>query len=138
MKARNRLFGLVIAFVTAACTTSATVGDTVEGRFEPACTMFSGDIVEITGDQYVWKKFTDEIVVDDNGELGEPFPGFPRSGPIRRDGEHMRFIGTDGEPDADFHVKQRVDGVYLLTAEELESDSKDPGFWQCALKLTTP
>ncbi|MEN7341325.1 MAG: hypothetical protein AAAFM81_00225 [Pseudomonadota bacterium] len=138
MRQQARFGGILVALVLAACTVPPSVDDTIEGQFKPACLALAGDIIDIEGDRYTWRKFTDEIVVGDDGELIEPFPGFPKSGQFTREGDELRLLNGNGEPSAAFYVRKRADGVYLLTADESASDTVDAAFWRCALKLTRP
>ena len=47
----------------------------IDGRYRPACIAYEGDEIEFSESRFIWRRFTDELKVDENGELIEPFHG---------------------------------------------------------------
>ena len=53
-----------------------------EGLYAPACAAYSGSEIKLSGGQFHWSKFTDQVVLDEQGNTVDPFPGFSREGAI--------------------------------------------------------
>ena len=81
---------MLIAFVVslAACAT-------YDGVYEPACIAYEGDTLVLDAGRFEWRRFTDERVVDKDGEVVAPFPGFPRSGTFGATNGRLELV-TDG------------------------------------------
>ena len=58
-----------------------------EGTYSPDCIAYAGSNISLSDGQFVWEKFTDEVVVDDDGKIINQFPGFPMRGSYRVDGK---------------------------------------------------
>ncbi len=109
-----------------------------EGRYAPSCLAYAGSEIRLEGGQYVWTKFTDQVVVDELGNTVEPFPGFPRRGDYEKQGRQITLLGGEGEASETLAL-YRVDGaIYLYTAGEaaaFESTGERPA---CPLRLQAP
>ena len=53
---------------------------TYEGRYAPSCLAYAGSEIQLNDGRYVWSRFTDQVVIDEDGNAVDPFPGFPREG----------------------------------------------------------
>jgi hypothetical protein len=51
-----------------------------EGTYSPGCIAYVGSNITLSDGQFVWEKFTDEVVVNDDGEIVDQFPGYPLRG----------------------------------------------------------
>ncbi|MFK8052896.1 MAG: hypothetical protein AB8F65_07955 [Woeseiaceae bacterium] len=124
-------YGLtVVALLLAGC-------GSIDGTFEPACTAFEGDIIEVTGNRYQWVKFTDALEVDETGNRVNPFPGYPQSGSISRVGERITLTAANNGPVSSFFVRVREGERYLLTEAQAKGVAADPSMWECALRQRT-
>lgn len=107
----------------------------LDGAFEPSCIAFAGERVTFASGRFEWDRFTDERRLDDDGNVVDPFPDYPKSGDYRLDGNRVEFFTDDGERLATRYLLERDDGLYLLEAEQREAVSKGRPLPECALRL---
>ena len=106
-----------------------------EGNYSPDCVAFEGNKVELSEGRFLWEKFTDQVFVNDDGEIVNSFPGYPMEGAFRIDGQSVYLKSDTGASVQTMVLHERNKHHYLLTAEqfaELESSGTFPG---CALVL---
>ena len=119
---------LFVAGLLAACVSH-------EGKYSPACVAYTGSNIELRSGQFVWEKFTDSVVVDDNGEIVNQFPGYPMQGRYRIDGQAVLMESAAGESLATMYLHQQDHRDYLLTAEQHEAWESGSTSAECALVL---
>jgi len=106
-----------------------------EGIYLPGCVAFAGDKITLGDGRFHWEKFTDEVVVDDDGNIVNQFPGYPMYGSYQTDGQmlHMETESGDTMPSMYLH---RHDGQhYLLTAEENALWESSGRYADCTLQI---
>ena len=132
---KGTLFMIARHFVTvlAACLLTACVSH--EGIYSPGCAAYAGSNIELHAGQFVWEKFTDSVVVDDEGEIVNQFPGYPVQGSYRIDGQTVIMETAAGEALANMYFHQRGERRYLLTAEQNEAWKKTGEYSDCPLVL---
>ena len=87
----------------------------VEGVYSPGCAAYSGDQIELSGGEFTWDKFTDQVGIDENGNPIDPFPGFPQRGSYEVDGNAVRMTMNNNASETLYlHVH---DGRALLLTE---------------------
>ncbi len=106
-----------------------------EGTYSPDCIAFAGSNISLSNNQFVWEKFTDMVVVDDDGEVVNKFPGYPLKGSYSIDGQTLHM-----EPDTDVSVEalylhRHENRQYLLTAEQFDAWQDTGTYAGCALML---
>ena len=109
-----------------------------EGLYAPACVAYAGSEIRLDDGRYVWTRFTDQVVVDENGNEVDPFPGFPRRGQYKKQDYQITLLGADGEPVHTLFLFRFDGDMYLYTAEEtdeFESTGERPS---CPLNLQAP
>jgi hypothetical protein len=106
-----------------------------DGTYLPGCAAYAGNRITLDQGSFVWEKFTDAVVVDDDGNVVDQFPGYPLEGSYRIDGQMVQMEARSGEPLETMYLQNAGEQRYLLTAEEF-------AFWQqygtrddCALQL---
>ena len=119
---------LCVAGLLAACVSH-------EGKYSPACVAYAGSIIELHRGQFVWEKFTDSVIVDDDGEIVNQFPGYPMHGSYRIDGQTVLMESASGESLAAMYLHRRDHRRYLLTAEQHEAWERGGMSADCALVL---
>ena len=119
---------LFLASLLAACVSH-------EGRYSPVCVAYTGSNIELRGGQFVWEKFTDSVVVDDDGEIVNQFPAYPMQGRYRIDGQAVLMESAAGESLATMYLHQQDHRHYLLTAEQHEAWEGGSTSADCALVL---
>jgi hypothetical protein len=119
--------------VIASCLLAACASH--EGRYSPACMAYEGNNIELHDGQFVWGKFTDSVVVDDDGKIVNQFPGYPMQGSYRIDGQTVIMETAAGDALADMYFHQDKDRHYLLTAEQLTAWERTGEYDDCALVL---
>ncbi len=125
MTARNIAL-LLAVFVLAGC-------KDYEGTYSPGCVAFAGSNVRLADEQFTWDKFTDQVIVDDHGNVVDQFPGYPKRGSYRIDGKTLHFEPDTGESLPTMHVLRLRDETYLLTAQQFETWEKTGQYDVCAL-----
>lgn len=105
-----------------------------EGLYAPSCIAYAGSEIRLADGRYTWSKFTDQVVIDEEGNEVDPFPGFPREGAYSRQGNRITFeAGPDFAPETLYLLEENGE-VYLYTAAEwtaLEASGERPA---CPLK----
>ena len=124
----RQLVTITAALLFAACASH-------DGMYSPSCTAYAGNNIELSGGYFTWAKFTDSVVVDDDGKVVNQFPGYPLSGNYRIDGESVFLESSSGEPVATMHLYQHADRSYLLTAEQQQDRESTGKLPECALVL---
>ena len=106
-----------------------------EGLYVPSCIAYAGSEIRLEDGRYVWTKFTDQVVVDEDGNTVDPFPGFPREGEYEKQGNRITLHAGSGGPSPETMFLFDDNGdVYLYTAAEwnaFETSGEQP---ECPLK----
>lgn len=130
MKYPRHVALLVLPAALCACTSQ-------ELTFEPSCIAYEGDRVTLRGNQFEWRKFSDQVPMGADGALANSFPGYPLSGTFRRNQERVEFKPADGSQIDDYFLLEHRGARYLLTAEAHQKFTANSQLPTCALKLTT-
>ena len=113
-------------FFLSACATS-------DGTYSPACIAFAGDTIELSNHRFSWDKFTDQVIVDENGEMVDQFPEYPRRGAFRVDGQRL-VLTSDAREELDvMYLVTEGERTYLLTSEQRDEQQKSGNTPTCAL-----
>ena len=114
---------------------SLTACNSLEGTFEPDCMAFEGDRVVFANGRYEWHKFTDERRIDDDGNVIEPFPGYPSSGRYTLSRSTVEFVAEQGAQPGDMYLFETDTDAYLLTREHNAAAVAGDGLPTCPLRL---
>ncbi len=106
-----------------------------EGTYLPDCIAYAGSNIILDDGQFVWEKFTDSVVVDEDGEIVNQFPGYPMRGSYRIDGQTLYMESGAGETMDKMYLHRRDNRQYLLTAEQFEAWQTTGKHADCALML---
>ncbi len=106
-----------------------------EGTYSPACIAYEGSKIRLNNGQFVWEKFTDSVVVDNNGQVVNQFPGYPMRGAYRIDGQTVYMDTAAGESVENMFLHRHDDHYYLLTAEQFAAWETTGEYAECALML---
>jgi len=106
-----------------------------EGTYSPDCIAYAGSNISLSDGQFVWEKFTDEVIVDDDGEIVNQFPGYPMRGSYRIEGQTVYMESNAGEPIEKMYVHRRDNRQYLLSAGQFEAWENTGMYADCALML---
>ena len=106
-----------------------------EGIYTPACAAFAGDRIELHQGQFSWEKFTDSVVVDDDGEVVNQFPDYPKRGSYRIDGPEVSMQASSGELITEMYLLRQDDRRYLLTGDQHRAWERTGQLADCALVL---
>ncbi len=106
-----------------------------EGTYSPDCIAYAGSNISLRDGQFVWEKFTDEVVVDEDGKIVNQFPGFPMRGSYRIEGQIVHMESAAGDAMEKMYLHTRDTRQYLLTAEQFEAWQKTGKHADCALML---
>lgn len=96
-----------------------------------------GDKVVFVDGSFEWHKFTDERVLDDDGNVIDPFPGYPLTGRFKLRNSVVEFVTVEGAKPEDMHLFEDEMDVYLLTAEENAAAVAGEGLPACPLRLNS-
>ena len=106
---------------------------TLDGTYSPGCLAYSGSNIELSNGNFVWEKFSDAVVIDDDGNVVNQFPGFPLRGSYRIDGQTVHMTSAAGESLARMYILAKGDRQYLLTVGQFESLGQAGSLDECAL-----
>lgn len=106
-----------------------------EGTYSPACVAYAGSNIELTDGEFIWEKFTDSVLVDEDGQVVNQFPGYPMHGSYRVEGQTVYMESASGDSLPNMYLHRDGDRQYLLTAEQSESWEKTGKYADCALVL---
>jgi len=106
-----------------------------EGTYSPACIAYVGSNITLSDGQFVWDKFTDEMVVNDAGEVVDQFPGYPMRGTYRINGQMVLMESEQGEEMEKMYLYRRDDQNYLYTLKQYEVLQASGTSPKCALVL---
>jgi len=106
-----------------------------EGTYSPDCIAYAGSNISLSDGQFVWEKFTDEVIVDDDGEIVNQFPGYPMRGSYRIEGQTVYMESDAGEPIDKMYLHRRDNRQYLLSADQFEAWEDTGMYADCALML---
>jgi hypothetical protein len=108
-----------------------------EGTYSPACIAYAGSNITLGDGQFLWEKFTDQVVVDDEGEIVNQFPGYPMRGSYRIDRQSVHMESASGEPMQTMYLHRHDGQQYLLTTDEYAEFEKIGKLADCALRLNS-
>ena len=120
---------IVLAVLVAACASH-------DGLYEPACIAYEGDRIELKDGRFEWRRFTDERVVDKDGTVVKPFPGFPKLGTYSAKAGRLMLVTDEDVRLEDLFVVVRDEQHYLLTAGQHQAFLESGELPECALRLT--
>jgi len=90
--------------------------------------------VSLSDSRFEWHKFTDQREINEQGEIIDPFPGFPKSGAFAdRDGR-IEFQPDDGSIIADHFVVEHLDDWFLMSQNEHQRFLTENQISNCALR----
>ncbi len=108
-----------------------------DGTYAPSCVAFAGNEITLADGNFIWEKFTDEVVIDDSGKVVERFPGYPLRGTYRINGQTVRMTKGDGTAMENMYLHRHEGERYLYTAEQFEQWQATGASADCALVLGT-
>lgn len=106
--------------------------------YAPGCAAYTGDLITVDGRRYTWDKFTDTRSLDEDGNVIDPFPGYPREGRVEQEGQVVRFFDASGELLAVRHRHEAGGKTYLLTPEALQNMASGAALDPCSLVAQPP
>ena len=113
------------------CLTSGCVS--YEGRYSPSCPSYAGNTIELAGGRFEWDKFTDQVRVDEQGNIVDAFPDYPRRGSYRLSGHKLSFTADDGESLPTLYLVRQTNRFYLYTEREHATWNSTGELATCAL-----
>lgn len=119
---------IVVVFTLAGCNSH-------EGLYAPSCVAYAGDKIELRDGQFIWEKFTDALIIDDDGNLVNQFPGYPMRGSYSVDGDTVLMEAESGEALENMYLRQHGDRYYLVTAAQFEEWKSAGKYGECVLIL---
>lgn len=124
--------GIVATFVVASLTCGCVY---TEGTYTPGCSAFEGSNIQLRDGKFTWEKFTDQIVVDMDGNVVNQFPGYPKHGSYRIDRKVVSLVTTEGEPLEEMYL-HRDGNRYVLLSGAQRQDWQDTGdYANCVLMM---
>ena len=93
-----------------------------------------GDRFVFAGGKFEWHKFTDERRLDADGNLVDPFPGYPLTGTVVLRGSTVELTTAAGDRLDDHFLLERDDDHYLLTREQYAAVTAGGDLPICALR----
>ena len=126
----KRLMTLFMGAILCGCSS-------IEGLYAPACTAYEGDEIRLVEGRFTWRRFTDQRTLDEQGQLVDPFPGYPKNG-VYEYREPVLILTPDSDSgNTGFFLLDEKRGVYLLTGAEKQRYDIDGEIPACALRRVT-
>lgn len=126
---------IIIALLACLLSGCQTTEQTIEGTYYPGCIAYTGDKISLNDGEFVWDKFTDAVAVDDDGNVINKYPDYPKRGTYRADGQvlQMNFEGSESVERLYMH---KHDGQsMLLTEAQVASWEKTSHYDNCIMTL---
>jgi hypothetical protein len=95
-----------------------------DGTYSPDCIAHAGDRITLDNGRFVWDKFTDQVLVNDAGEVVDMYPDYPLRGRYRLEGDTVHFESYSGEPLPVMHLQREHEKTYLLTDKQRQSTTR--------------
>ena len=106
-----------------------------EGTYSPDCIAYAGSHINLNDGQFVWERFTDQVVVDSDGNVVNQFPGYPIRGTYRIEENTLYLEPDTGKSMEAMYLHRRDKRYYLLTAEQFKTWEETGNYADCALML---
>jgi hypothetical protein len=117
------------------CSLAGCNPESIEGTYLPSCRAYAGDSIALQDGIFEWDKFSDEVVVDEDGNKIDRVPQHPVKGRYVIEGQQLVFSSDSGiVPEFSFWLRSGQE-VYLLTAGEYEIWQNSSALPECALVL---
>jgi hypothetical protein len=130
MKLRSIFLAGMALFLTACAS--------IEGVYLPACEAYAGSKIMLSDGRFQWSKFTDQVVVDDDGNEVNQFPGFPLEGQYSVSAQVVTLTPDSGQPVETLYLHNEAGAIYLLTARENAAVEAGDARPECALERQSP
>ncbi len=106
-----------------------------EGTYLPGCIAYAGNKITLSDSQFTWENFTDAVVINDDGEVVNQFPGYPMRGSYRIEEQTLYLQPDSGDQVPVMYLQQHENSFYLLTEDEFAAWEKTGNYADCALQL---
>lgn len=123
----SRFAPLILLLVLAGCRD-------YEGQYEPSCIAYEGDRVFLVKNRFEWQKFTDQRMIDENGNVVAAFPDYPKTGSYSLDDGRVEFRPNDATLIEDHFLISAGNSYYMLTEEQHQAYLVTNELANCALK----
>ena len=105
----------------------------VDGVYMPDCVAFEGNRITLSGGEFIWEKFSDQVIVDDDGNVINQFPDYPRVGTYRVRGQDLELNFAADDAVETMQIHERYGRLSLLTADEVAEWQRTGRYAQCVL-----
>lgn len=107
-----------------------------EGEYAPGCIAYAGSRISLDSGRFVWDRFTDQVTVDADGNVVDPYPDYPKHGTYTIEGDAVIMATESGESMETLYLHRDGDRHRLLTAEQ-DAEWKESGAYaDCVLTLS--
>ena len=107
----------------------------IDGTYLPGCVAFEGDKIVLDEGNVTWDRFTDQIILDADGNEMDRFPDFPKAGDYEVDGDLLHLNIAAGELQKTLHIHRSGERILLLNAENLANWERTGKYDDCTLTL---
>lgn len=123
-----RVVSLIAALLLlAACSTHS-------GVYSPNCLAHEGDTIVLAESRYEWRRFSDQIIIGDDGNPVDTASKFPQHGDYSISEDSVKFV-ADNSAEISHRTLMRADGdVFLLTRDEFSAMKSTGEVPDCALR----
>lgn len=107
----------------------------LDGTYYPGCAAFEGDKLVLREGRVTWDRFTDQVIVDVDGNPMDPFPDFPKNGRYEVDGDLLHLAFPAENVTKSLHIRRPDERVLLLDAKDLADWESTGRHNDCVLTL---
>lgn len=105
----------------------------IDGTYYPGCAAYEGSKVVLGDGNFVWDRYTDQVIVGADGNAVDQFPDYPKRGSYEVDGRVLRMHFTDDQSVETMQVHQHDGRLLLLTSAEVDEWERTGGYRDCTL-----
>ena len=106
-----------------------------EGDYLPGCIAYEGDRIELMNGEFTWDKFSDQVILDDEGNRVDQFPGYPIHGSYREEDGTLFLTSSSGNDIGKLHLIKNDGRNYLLTPAQFKSWIENHTLDDCTLTI---
>lgn len=108
----------------------------IDGIYYPGCVAYEGDKVILRDGAVEWDRFTDQVILDVDGNVKDQFPDYPKTGSYQVDGAllHLTLAGNDTVQT--LHIRKEGERTMLLNDADLATWERTGRYGDCVLTLS--
>ena len=92
----------------------------IDGTYRPGCIAYEGSEIVLQDGNFTKNRFTDQVALDDDGQVVDPFPDYPQEGGYRVDRQFLYLTFEHDGSTETMHIDEHGGRIVLLTESEFD------------------